>query len=442
MIEIGKKYGCLTVLDNGKEYKETEKYLSIIDDLNDRKKELEPFILERKKLIEDNPDLYEKWKECNKQKKLTPDVISFHQAMFGLNREIRYRESIIANNEAEIEPHYKCQCRCGKVHFYNELTLERKPKYCFYPVSYANNCGRYSTRAINATYRKLQKYKGQENVFLWEKESTNESNYRKWFSRGKEFEPIDYSLPSDEYCGLYNKYKSRQLLEKEQALAETIAQIPRVNADNYDVDYTGKQYESLYVEECVDDHFESEPHYGFTQRHTKYWYNITVYKKYRCRCTVCGKEKLVTCDKFGIYPPTKYGYHAYFGYWSDVYCDCHPISSFQWIVTKLLFENNVSYAVEYTFDDLYGIGGVNQLRFDFAIFNTDGTIKCLIECQGEQHYKSVEEFGGEEQFQLQIKNDSLKRQYAKENNIKLIEISYKTKRIEQIEDILRKENVL
>ena len=80
-----------------------------------------------------------------------------------------------------------------------------------------------------------------------------------------------------------------------------------------------------------------------------------------------------------------YGIHAYFGYWSNVYCDCHPISSFQWIVTKLLFDNNISYTVEYSFDDLYGSGGVNHLRYDFAVFNKDGSIKCLIECQGSQH---------------------------------------------------------
>ena len=78
----------------------------------------------------------------------------------------------------------------------------------------------------------------------------------------------------------------------------------------------------------------------------------------------------------------------------------------------------------------YGNGGVNQLRFDFAIFNKDGSIKCLIECQGEQHFKPVEKFGGEEQFQSQIKNDSLKRHYVKDHNIKLIEISYKSKKIE------------
>lgn len=261
MIEIGKRYGCLTVLDSGEEYKQTEKYLSFLENLNAKKQELEPFIQKRKALIKDNPDLYEKWKECIEQKRMTHEVRFFHVSMFEINQEIKRRKSIIDKMEARIEPHYKCQCKCGKIHYYNELTLAKKPKYCIYPISYANSKGRYSTRAINATYRKLEKYEGIENVFLWENGSLSDKDFEKWFT-SNEFEPFkakDYSLPSDEYCELYNKDKTKQLLEKEQVLSETIAQIPRVNAKNYDKNFVGKQYESLHVEECVNEHLESEP---------------------------------------------------------------------------------------------------------------------------------------------------------------------------------------
>ncbi len=277
------------------------------------------------------------------------------------------------------------------------------------------------------------------NIRLWKKAPAGRPSY---YDRFYKDEDIDYSLPSEEYCELYNKYKTRELIKKEQKYNETVSQIPRVFATNYNEDFTGKQYESLSIEECVNDHLESKPTYSFTQQHRKHWHNIIVFKQYKCKCILCGKEQLVTCNRFGIYPPTEYGYHAYYGYWSDVYCDCHPISSFQWIVTKLLFENDIPYAVEYSFNDLYGSGGVNQLRFDFVIFNRDGSIKCLIECQGEQHFKPVEKFGGEEQFQIQVKNDLLKRQYAEERNIKLVEISYKTKKIEQVEEILRQQDII
>ena len=87
-----------------------------------------------------------------------------------------------------------------------------------------------------------------------------------------------------------------------------------------------------------------------------------------CKCFVCGKEKLVTCDKFGIYPPTEYGYRAYGGYWSAVSCDCHPISSFQWIVNDLLIKNGVDYKVEVEAEGVYGIDNETPLRFDFGIY--------------------------------------------------------------------------
>ena len=108
----------------------------------------------------------------------------------------------------------------------------------------------------------------------------------------------------------------------------------------------------------------------------------------------------------------------------------------------MLFEANVNYSVEYSFPDLYGNQGVNLLRFDFVIFNNDGSINCLIECQGEQHYQPVDEFGGENQYKTQIINDDLKRKYAKEHNYKLLEIPYTEKNIESIKNILEKNSII
>ena len=88
----------------------------------------------------------------------------------------------------------------------------------------------------------------------------------------------------------------------------------------------GRRYESLDVLECVNNSLESAPTPYYTQRHEKKYHDITIYKEYRCRCYLCGKEKLIKCDKFGIFPSTEYGYRACGGYWSDVFCDCHAIS--------------------------------------------------------------------------------------------------------------------
>lgn len=61
--------------------------------------------------------------------------------------------------------------------------------------------------------------------------------------------------------------------------------------------------------------------------------------------------------------------------------------------------------------------------FDYAIFNRE-TLLCLIEYDGEQHFKPVEFFGGKEAFQKQQERDRKKNKWCKENNIPLLRIPY------------------
>lgn len=258
-------------------------------------------------------------------------------------------------------------------------------------------------------------------------------------------EVVDESLPSEEYCEYYNRYKIKQLKKSEDEYNLMISKLPRKYAENYNENYVGKTYESLQIIECTNENLESTPKPYYTQLSyngkRKHWSSIVVYKEYRCKCKLCDKEQIITCDKFGIYPPTEYGYHAYYGYWSNVFCDCHSISSFQWIVCKILFDNKVDYEVEYSFDDLYGVSGRKLLRFDFAV-KCNGDVKYLIECQGEQHYMPVEKYGGESQYKKQIENDELKRKYAEKHSIPLIEISYLDKNYDKINSILRSNSII
>lgn len=60
------------------------------------------------------------------------------------------------------------------------------------------------------------------------------------------------------------------------------------------------------------------------------------------------------------------------------------------------------------------------MPFDYYVKEHD----LLIEVQGEQHYKPVVYFGGEDRFKTQKINDEIKRSYAKNNKIKLLEIPY------------------
>lgn len=419
MIKVQEKYGCLTVLDEGEEYKNSDKYNSLAKEHDALIDEITLYQAattndEKRKIIELFPSSSFMYKLKENPANLDRIYKDFLKSYICSNiHQIQKIESILST-------HYKCKCKCGKIHYYDAKTIESCPRYCFYPIPISTRCT-YSGRAQNATYRKQQKYSGLECIILRDKTEC---------------------MPSDEFCDNYNSYKIKQLEKKEEQLKNDISKIPRVYADNYDVDYSGKQYETLCIEKCIDEKHESEPKFSYNQRHNKCWHNITVYKQYKCKCDLCGKEINVNCDQFGIYPPTDYGYHAYHGYWSAVSCDCHVITSFQWIVCKLLFEADVKYKAEYSFQGLYGVGGINLLRFDFAVFNDSGNISYLIECQGEQHYHPVEEFGGSKAYDIQVKNDEIKRQFADEKCIPLICISYKTKKYEEIKKILESENII
>ena len=317
---------------------------------------------------------------------------------------------------------YKCVCRhCRKIRYYTYDTLKAEPDFCLRPM-YCSSRFTYSNKANNANYRKRQKYQDNEAIEL-----VNDKTE---------------VIPSNIYCDKWNNKQKRELMKKAKANDAFIASLPRVYAKNYEIDYVGRTYESLEIVECINAHYEQIPKFRSNSKHKNARCPVTVFKQYRCRCYRCNKEQIITCDKFGIYEPTEYGYRAYGGYWSDVSCDCHEISSFQWIVNKLLFENCIPYRVEVVFPDLLGVSGKKPLQFDFAVYHEDGSIKCLIECQGEQHFKPVEEFGGQKQFDTQKIHDEMKREYVKKNNIQLIELSYKNKKLEEIRKSLVRFGVL
>ena len=106
-------------------------------------------------------------------------------------------------------------------------------------------------------------------------------------------------------------------------------------------------------------------------------------------------------------------------------CGCMK-SGLEVNVLRYLSDNNYiqdkEYKYQVSFDGLKGDRG-GELLYDFGILK-DNTIIMLIECQGKQHYEAIDFFGGEEQFEIQKRNDMKKRDYAKANGIPLIEIPY------------------
>lgn len=92
-------------------------------------------------------------------------------------------------------------------------------------------------------------------------------------------------------------------------------------------------------------------------------------------------------------------------------------------IEEILMANDVIFKEEYEFPGLKAPSG-RPLRFDFAIFDDDGNLECLIEYQGKQHYEPSAKFGGRRGLYQQRYNDNQKRRFCALHDIKLIEISY------------------
>lgn len=129
---------------------------------------------------------------------------------------------------------------------------------------------------------------------------------------------------------------------------------------------------------------------------------------WKCRCK-CGSIRIVAGNmlKSGI----------------SQSCGCLNVKSIVEMHVRDYLDNmKIEYMPNKSYLDLKGPHGGN-LSYDFLILK-NGKPYCFIECQGEQHYKPVAFFGGEEKFFNQMERDKLKRDYAYDKHIPLYEIPY------------------
>jgi hypothetical protein len=105
-------------------------------------------------------------------------------------------------------------------------------------------------------------------------------------------------------------------------------------------------------------------------------------------------------------------------------------SNMERAIKHILIENNINHEAQKTFK---GCKNKQALYFDFYI----PLYNLAIEANGKQHYQAVDFFGGQSVFEEQKKKDQIKRDYCKNNNIKLIEIPYWD--FDNIEEILIRE---
>ena len=141
-------------------------------------------------------------------------------------------------------------------------------------------------------------------------------------------------------------------------------------------------------------------------------------ERVRARCRKCGYE---------WEPITANLYYEREGHVST--CPKCNRSYGEKAIENYLISHSIAYEPQKKFDGLVGTGG-RLLSYDFFLLEYN----VLIEFQGEQHYKPIDYYGGEENFQVQQAHDSLKADYASSHGHRLLAIPYKE--LGRIEEIL------
>lgn len=86
-------------------------------------------------------------------------------------------------------------------------------------------------------------------------------------------------------------------------------------------------------------------------------------------------------------------------------------------IRVFLENNNIKFKKQKGF---HNCKNVIMLRFDFYL----PKLKTCIEYDGEQHFKPLEYWGGEEGFKKRKINDQIKNKFGSENNIKILRIKF------------------
>ena len=125
---------------------------------------------------------------------------------------------------------------------------------------------------------------------------------------------------------------------------------------------------------------------------------------------VMEKVKII-CKKHGIFEQRCYSHLEGEG------CPKCKISKGENFIMEYLNENNIPYMCQKKFDDCKY---KTALPFDFYFQDRN---LCL-EYDGIQHFMSIENWGGEDEFKLRKKKDKIKNDFCKKNNIRLERIKY------------------
>ena len=116
------------------------------------------------------------------------------------------------------------------------------------------------------------------------------------------------------------------------------------------------------------------------------------------------------------------------------------------VISGFLRAAKINFKAEWSDKTLRGENQKKPLYFDFAVFDSKENVVLLIEYQGKQHFEETKLFGDTRTFERLKKHDFMKKEYAEQNNIPLIEIPYVISSFEDIvtflNENLRKYHIL
>jgi len=155
----------------------------------------------------------------------------------------------------------------------------------------------------------------------------------------------------------------------------------------------------------------------------KYDYSLVEYKNSRT------KVKII-CPEHGVFIQLP-NLHIH----KQTGCPKCNSSKNERLIERILIENNIFFETQKKFDNCKN---KRELPFDFYLpdFNL------CIEYDGEQHFKSISYFGGDEKFIETKKHDEIKTNFCLENNINLLRIRYDENLLEKIFEYFSHKKIL
>lgn len=331
-------------------------------------------------VIEDCMGVYPKWVDNRQRKRKFEDLSG---RMFG-RLTVLYRTDDEVMSNGNKTPRYACVCECG-VFVRTRATSLRS--------GHTSSCMKCN-RSESMVGSNLEDLTGQK--------------FNRWLVLERAKSALE---PSGRYATVW----------KCQCECGTIRNV-RANALKGNVTYSCGcyKYDQLSVERDLVG--ESFGLWTVIEKSSENWISPTNgrwYHTWICECE-CGTVRNVVEQSLITNKTTS--------------CGCTTEPSLEVFTREFLQESDIDFEKHKTFESLRGTGN-GLLSYDFVVYDEFGSVFCLIECQGKQHYEPAEFFGGLEQFEIQQEHDKRKRLYTESMNIPLLEIDY---RMDTFDDVSMK----